>query len=251
MHHTNQPIKLRITSIFYVKIKGIPFNGGFNMFYQAKSICLYCDHHFTTTKVRSSKAKVIQRDSDFCVHYEGPNSLFYDITICPGCGFAFYNSYRKLNQHQRQKLNNMYISKINVPDMTGERSIEEAIHTFKLALLTAGIVNERKFITANLALKLAWLYRFTEDDEQELRFLKLALEDYIYMLQNEDITQEDVDEDRLIYLMADLNTRLNQYEAARKLFSQLITGKNVSPRYKSMAIDRWQDYKEEFERTNT
>lgn len=218
------------------------------MFYKAKSTCLYCDHNFMTTKVKNSKTKVTKRDSDFCIHYEGPNPLFYDITICPSCGFAFYNSYRKLNEAQRQKLKDMYISKINVTDMTGERSIEEAIHTFKLALLTASIINERKFITANLALKLAWLYRFTEDDEQELRFLKLALEDYIYMLANEDIEQEDVDEDRLIYLMADLNTRLDQYVEARKLFSQLITGKKVSPRYKTMATERWQDYKEEFEK---
>lgn len=217
------------------------------MFYPAKATCLYCDHHFTTTKVKNSKTKVTQRDSDFCVHYDGPNPLFYDIIICPACGFAYYNSYRKLNEPQRKKLTNMYISKINVTDMTGERNIEEAIHTFKLALLTASIVNERKFITANLALKLAWLYRFIEDEEQELRFLKLALEDYIYMFANEDIEQEDVDEDRLIYLMADLHTRVDQYVEARRLFSQLITGKKVSPRYKTMATERWQDYKEEFE----
>lgn len=217
------------------------------MFYQAKSTCLYCHYHFTTTKVKISKAKVTQRDSDFCIHYEGPNPLFYDITICPKCGFAYYKSYRKLNEQQQNKLAEMYINKINVENMTGERDIQEAIHTFKLALLTASIVNERKFITANLALKLAWLYRFTKDDEQELRFLKLALDDYIYMLANEDISQEDVDEDRLIYLMADLNTRLDQYDSARRLFSQLITGKKVSPRYKSMATDRWRDYKETFE----
>lgn len=213
------------------------------MFYQAKSTCLYCDHHFTTTKVKVSKAKVTQRDSDFCIHYDGPNPLFYDITICPTCGFAFYNSYRKLTNYQREKLTKMYINKINITNMTEERSLEQAIHSFKLALLTARIVNERKFITANLALKLAWLYRFAGDHEQELRFLKLALKDYVAMLANEDIAQEDVDEDRLIYLMAELNTRLGQYEEARKLFSLLISGKTVSPRYKSLAIDRWQEYK--------
>lgn len=213
------------------------------MFYQAKSKCLYCDHNFTTTKVRTSKAKVIRRDSDFCIHYEGPNPLFYDITICPDCGFAFYNSYRKLNNYQHKKLEEVYISKIKVSDMVGERNIEEAIHTFKLALLTASIVGERKFIAANLALKLAWLYRIAEDDEQERRFLKLALKDYIDMMATEDIEQEGVDEDRLIYLMADLSSRLDQYVEARKLFSQLITGKGISPRYKSLAIERWRYYK--------
>ncbi len=217
------------------------------MFYQAKSTCLYCDHKFTTTKVRMSKTKVLKRDSDFCIHYDGPNPLFYDITICPECGFAFYNSYRKLSDHQRKKLKEAYISKINVMNMVGERTIEEAIHTFKLALLTASIVNERKFITANLSLKLAWLYRMIEDEAEELRFLQNALDDYIYMMAYEDIEQEEVDEDRLIYLIADLNLRLGHYVDARRLFSQLITGKQVSPRYKSLAIDRWQDYKEELE----
>lgn len=221
------------------------------MYYQAKATCLYCDHHFTTTKVRSSKAKVTRRDSDFCIHYDGANPLFYDMIICPACGFAFYNSYRKLNDFQRKKLQKSYISKIHIADMTGERTPEEAIHTFKLALLTASILNERKFVTANLALKLAWLYRMTKDEEQELRFLQLALEDYVYMMENENIEQEEVDEDRLIYLMADLNSRLNHYTEARQLFSRLITGKKVSPRYKSLAIDRWQEYKEEFDATSS
>lgn len=217
------------------------------MFYQAKENCLYCDHPFTTTRVRNSRAKVLQRDSDFCIHYDGPNPLFYDIIICPNCGFAYYNSYRNLSDFQRQKLQDEYISKVKVPNMTGERTIEEAIYTFKLAILTASILGERKFITANLALKLAWLYRFTEDPEQENRFLEIALNDYVYMMANENIEQEEVDEDRLIYLMAELNLRLDNYVDARKLFSQLITGKGVSPRYKSMAIDRWQDYQDELE----
>lgn len=221
------------------------------MFYQAKAKCLYCDHDFTTTKVRTSKARVIKRDSDFCIHYDGPNPLFYDIIICPACGFAFYNSYRKLSSHQRKKLEEAYISKIKVTNMVGERSLEEALHAFKLAVLTASIIGERKFITANLALKLAWLYRMIEDHDQELRFLKLALVDYLDMMANEDIEQEGVDEDRLIYLLADLYSRLDHYVEARKLFSQLITGKDVSPRYKSLAIDRWQDYKKEFESTKS
>lgn len=217
------------------------------MFYQMKAQCLYCDHKFTSTKVKMSKTKVIQRDSDFCIHYDGPNPLFYDILLCPSCGFAYYNSYRKLSNHQRQKLKEAYIKQIKVTDMTGERTIEEAIHTFKLAILTAKIVNERKFITANLALKLAWLYRMIEDDEQELRFLEIALNDYVSMMANEDIEEEDVNEDRLIYLLGDLNLRLSHYVEARKLFSQLITGKKVSPRYKSLAVDRWNDYKAELE----
>lgn len=217
------------------------------MFYQANAKCLYCNHKFTSTKVRLSKVKVLQRDSDFCIHYDGPNPLFYDILICPSCGFAYYNSYRNLSNHQREKLKDTYISQINVSDLTGERTLEEAIHTFKLAILTAKIVNERKFITANLALKLAWLYRIAEDQEQEHRFLAIALNDYISMMANENIEQEDVNEDRLIYLMAELNLRLGHYVEARKLFSQLITSKNISPRYKSLAIDRWNEYKAELE----
>lgn len=218
------------------------------MYYQAKATCLYCNHQFTTTKVRSSKAKVTERDSDFCVHYDGPNPLFYDILICPSCGFAYYNSYRTLTEFQRKKVAEFYITKINIGDMTGERTIEEAIHTFKLALLTASILKERKFITANLALKLGWLYRMTADGSQELRFLQLALDDYVYMIENENIEQEEVDEDRLIYLLAELNARLDHYEEARQLFSRLITGKNISPRYQSLAVERWQTYKEEYEK---
>lgn len=217
------------------------------MYYDAKAKCLYCEHKFTTTKVRSSQLNVVKRDSDFCIHYEGANPLFYDITVCPACGFAYYKSYSALNDYQRTKLKDAYISKINVANLVGERTIQDAIYTFKLAILTATIVNERKFITANLFLKLAWLYRMTNDKEQETRFLQQSLDDYMDMLANENIEQEDVDEDRLMYLLADLHLRLGHYIMARKLFSQLMTDRSVSPRYKNLAIERWHDYKDQLE----
>lgn len=217
------------------------------MYYEVQSNCLYCEHSFTTKKVRTSKAKITHRDSDFCIHYENVNPLFYDILVCPSCGFAYYKSYRALNTYSRKKLKEAYIEKINVPNLVGERTIEDAIYTFKLAILTATIINERKFITANLFLKLGWLYRMTNDKEQEKRFLQQALDDYVDMLANENIEQEDVDEDRLMYLMADLYLRLDHFIMARKLFSQLMTDKKVSPRYKNLAIERWHDYKDQLE----
>lgn len=217
------------------------------MYYEANATCLYCDHKFTTTRVRLSKARVTQRDSDFCIHYDGPNPLFYDITVCPNCGFAFYKSYRNIAEHQRKTLEENYINKVNVADLTGERTLTEAKYTYKLAILTAKILKERKFITANLALKLAWLYRFENNEEQEKRFLQIALDDYIYMMANENIEQEEVNEDRLIYLMADLYSRLDYYVEARKLFSQLMTDRSISKRYKSLAIDRWNEYKDQVE----
>lgn len=217
------------------------------MFYQMQVECLYCEKNFETTKVKSSKAKVVKRDSDFCIHYDGPNPLFYDIFLCPHCGFAFYNSYRKLSDANKKKLKELYISKVSIKDMGGVRTIDEAIHAFKLALLTSSIINERKFVTANLALKLGWLYRMLGNEEQELRFLTLALDDYVYMMANENIEQEGVDEDKLMYLMADLNARLDRYVEARRLFSYLMTEKKVSPKYKTLAIDRWNEYKEQLE----
>lgn len=62
-----------------------------------------------------------------------------------------------------------------------------------------------------------------EDNEQELRFFNLALEDYIHILANKDIEQDEDNEDQLIYLIAVFNARLDQYVEARRLFSLLIT----------------------------
>lgn len=206
--------------------------------------CLYCSKEFKTTEIMENKLKVTKRDSDFCIHYDYENPIFYDIHVCPHCGYAFYSSYRKLIEPYRSIVKENYIDKVQKMDLCGERKIEDAIKTFKLALFTAQLTKERKLVTANLCLKTAWLYRYLKDEEQEKRFLRLALKDFTDILSTERLDTQGIDEDKLIYLIADLSSRLNKYASARKWFSHLITDKSVSKKYRNLALSRWHEYKD-------
>ncbi|WP_243388228.1 DUF2225 domain-containing protein [Bacillus kexueae] len=215
------------------------------MYYKVGLACLYCHQDFQSTKVLSHKAKMKKMDSDFCIHYEKENPMFYDIYVCPHCGYAFHKSFRKLVEPYRSLVEENYIQKMKtVPNLCGNRTFEEALKAYKLALLTAQISRERKIVLGHLCLNIAWLYRINGQESEEKKFLQHAVNDFHYVLSNERLDTQDIEEDKLIYLIADLNSRLDHYQVARKWFSYLITDRNVSKKYRNYALTRWHEYKD-------
>ncbi|WP_243290339.1 DUF2225 domain-containing protein [Bacillus sp. FJAT-47783] len=215
------------------------------MYYNLVVTCIFCNADFQSTKILSHKAKFTRMDSDFCIHYELDNPMYYDIFVCPHCGYAFHKSYRRLVEPYYSLIKENYIQKIKkVANLCGKRTFEDAMRAFKLALLTAQISKERKVVTGHLCLKIAWLYRIQGDKEREKLFLQHAVDDFMHLLSNERLDIQEIDEDKLIYLIADLNSRLDNYSVARKWFSYLITSGNVSKKYRNYALNRWHEYKD-------
>lgn len=215
------------------------------MYYNVDMTCLYCNHSFYSTKVLSHKAKIKKMDSDFCIHYELENPMYYDIFVCPHCGYAFHKLFRKLVEPYRSLVRENYIDKVkHIPNLCNQRSFEDALKAFKLALLAAQVSRERKIVRAHLCLKIAWLYRFQGNEEKEKEFLQHAADDFHYVLSNERLDTQDIDEDKLIYLIADIHSRLDHYQVARRWFSYLITDRKVSKKYKNYALTRWHEYKD-------
>ncbi|PCD07216.1 hypothetical protein CMV16_13985 [Peribacillus simplex] len=52
-----------------------------------------------------------------------------------------------------------------------ERSIKDAINTYKLASYCGALKKEKHIILAGICLRIAWLYRIKQNMEQEERFL--------------------------------------------------------------------------------
>nr|WP_312753525.1 DUF2225 domain-containing protein [Rummeliibacillus suwonensis] len=50
-------------------------------------------------------------------------------------------------------------------------------------------------------------------------------------------------EERIHFLYAELSLRIGETEEAKKGFSHLISGRDVSDKYKKLARNRWEDYK--------
>ncbi|MGE7905954.1 DUF2225 domain-containing protein [Peribacillus sp. NPDC094092] len=59
--------------------------------------CLLCKQKSTTKKVRSRFVKVTKYDTDFHPIYADPtvNALYYNIFVCPHCGFSYSEDFSR------------------------------------------------------------------------------------------------------------------------------------------------------------
>lgn len=211
--------------------------------------CLYCEKEFTTKKVRSNHLFVKKRDSDFCVHYEQENPYFYEVNICPHCGFAFTESFSSsISAPRRQILKEEYIDKIRDFQMQGKRTIEDAQRSFKLALVTATLLEESQLLKAGLCMRIAWLYRYQQDPEEK-RFLQSALYFYQEVFKNTD--RLPISKHQLLYIIGELNLRLNREEDAKKWFSVLFGDRTADDKVVNMARNRWAEYRGNKERSGS
>ena len=109
-------------------------------------------------------------------------------------------------------------------DYGGERSWEEALQTYKLALICGQIKEEKPRVLAGILHHIAWMYRIKGDKEQENKFLSFALDAYISVYETE---QADVNNARLMYMLGELSRRLKKYSDAVKWFSKVINDKRI------------------------
>jgi uncharacterized protein len=218
--------------------------------YDKKYTCAMCESSFTTKKVRSRFVKVLNFDTDFAPLYadgfENPN--FYYINVCPDCGYSFtddFSSYFPPGAKQviQDKICNQWVPH----DYGAERTIQDALNTFKLAAYSSMLKKEKHIVTAGLYIRLAWLYRSTENLDQELRFLKLALKEYTESYSTGDYKGTQVSELRLMYLIGELSRRIGNTQDAVRFFSKVIEKQrqSVEPQIIQLAKDRWQEMRED------
>lgn len=195
--------------------------------YKIKVNCLLCSAEFETSRVRPSFRKGKSTDSDFCVHYKDPelNPDFYVVRVCPGCGYAFTESFsERITESQKMEFYDRITANWTWKDYGGRRTPEEAMNAFKLALVSAQIKEESDRVVAGLLHHIAWLYRFQNDDENERRFLRFALDAYIKVYEYEGV---DVNNARLMYLVGELHRRLGEYAEAVKWFGRVVNDKKI------------------------
>ncbi|MEJ9281841.1 DUF2225 domain-containing protein [Ureibacillus thermosphaericus] len=214
----------------------------FNLYYyESKMICNYCKKEYSTYKVRPGRYKVIAQDTDFMPIYEGINPLLYEVAVCQHCGYAYHKSMTRTYGPFMLLIGEIYINQLQkIMNLCKERTIDEAIASYKLAYLVARASMEETIILANFALKIAWLYRLKQDKELEMRYLRSARE-----LFNKSHANNKEGEERMQYLIAEISLRLGDIEEAKRGFSRLITSREVSNKYRNYARKRWEDYKYE------
>jgi uncharacterized protein (DUF2225 family) len=193
--------------------------------FTVKVSCVYCEIEFNTSRVRPSFKKASKTDSDFGIHYKDINPEYYVVRVCPFCGLATTeNSSEKITKDQRSKFEDKVKVNWSMKDYSGERSWDEAMQTYKLALVCAQIKNEKIRIIAGILHHIAWLYREKEDVEQENRFLRFALNAYIEVYETEGISLNNA---KLMYLIGELNRRLGEFNEAVKWFARVVNDKRI------------------------
>jgi uncharacterized protein len=187
--------------------------------------CTYCGNHFQSSRVRPSFKKATQTDSDFCIHYKDINPDYYVVRICPFCGFASTESFSdKITEAQKADFEQKVARNWTLREYGKERSWEDALHSYKLALLCAQIKDEKVRVIAGILHHIAWLYRYKGDWEQEKRFLEFALDAYVNVYETEGSSFNNA---KLMYLLGELNRRLHIYNEAVKWFGRIINDRSI------------------------
>jgi uncharacterized protein (DUF2225 family) len=193
--------------------------------YEISVTCTYCTNTFKSKKVRPSFKKASKTDSDFCLHYKDVNPDYYVVRICPFCGYAHTENFSdKWTPGERAVFHEKVAQNWSMRDYCKERTWEDSLQCFKLALLSAQIKNEKSRVVAGLLHHLAWLYRIKGDWEQEERFLSFALDAYVNVFETEGM---DLNNAKLMYLMGELNRRLKRFPDAVKWFSRIINDRKI------------------------
>ena len=192
--------------------------------YDSKTICPICEKEFVVTKIRSKTARISTQDTDFCPHYEGINPLFYEGIVCSHCGFGVHlsNLSAQINKYAREKNRKSVQSSWTPRDMSGERDIDQALNAFKIVLFNLVVREDPRSEQAKICLRIAWLYRFKNEKENERKYLKHALEHYTYAYQKEDLSKSGMDEFICLFMVAELSRRLDLDEESLRWFSRLI-----------------------------
>ncbi|MFC0332842.1 DUF2225 domain-containing protein [Paenibacillus sepulcri] len=195
--------------------------------YLTSVTCICCEAEYQSSRVRPSFKKASSRDSDFCAHFKSEiNPDYYVVRVCPKCGFASTeNSAEQLSDAQKK----LYYDRIGmhwvVRDYGGSRTQDQALECYKFALICAQVIGDKERVIAGILHHIAWIYRYKEQTEQELRFLRFALGAYVRVYETEGV---DLNNAKLMFLIGELHRRLGEPIDAVRWFSRVVNDKKIT-----------------------
>lgn len=220
--------------------------------YDRDANCPVCGTSFSSKKIKRSAIALERRDTDYCAYYKGDNPIYYGIFVCPNCGFASFESEFKAVSEMSKRFVDHFKEKVmgawRRREFGEARQWQEAVETYKLALITYTALEYKKSVVAKVCLRLAWLYRYDGDTEREKVFLKYARDYFVDAFQNEDLSQDKENELLTMLLIGECSRRLEDYKAAVKWFDKLLKEPEVKKKrhIELRARDLWQEASEAY-----
>lgn len=214
--------------------------------YSKKVTCPICGKQFSSLKAKVNACKTAKKDEDFCTHYVDINPLYYEIFVCPFCAYsASENSFGELSDTEIKLLREAFSGRTVARSFCTERNLNDAIAAYKLSIHTAELRNAKSSILAGLCLKLAWMYRYAEDKQEEV-FLNYALKNYLEAFDKEELPIGNLNQISMLYLLGELSRRLGMLSEAITWFGKAVAcpERSENPRIERMAREQWSLTKE-------
>ena len=192
--------------------------------YTVEKPCPVCGEKTHATKLKA-RLITLGTDEDFCVHYEGVCPYRYRIWLCEHCGFAADEKQfteEPLSARDKAKIQELLEGrKINLP-YTEERTVEDAIRAYKLAIYFVERVGWPLQKKAGYCMGMAWVYRDTEEHEKEAEMLRCAAELYEKSVMTEHYPIHGMSDSMALYIAGAAYYRIGDFEKATQMLSRLM-----------------------------
>ena len=203
-------------------------------FLLAKTVrCKVCDQVFKTKVVKNGRVKRLEPDQDLRPRFQYIDTLKYDVTSCPNCGYTAMNRYFDQIMPAQVKLIKEQIVSQFKPINTEERAFytyDEAIDRYKLSLMSTVVKRGKDSEKAFTCLKIAWLLRG-----------KAAFDGFSLAISKENYPMCGMEQNTLDYLLAYMAFHFKQYEVASKFLSSVLTSPSASRRMKDVGLQLKED----------
>ncbi|MCG9966496.1 DUF2225 domain-containing protein [Pelotomaculum terephthalicicum JT] len=220
------------------------------MLYNKKVVCPICNSKFESPKALSKYVQTTKMDYDFCQYYKNINPLFYEMIVCPICGFTFNEEIlgMRLKKEQSEEIKSRLMTfwqENKLKDYSGVRTLEEAIETFLLAIYSLQGRPVKKSLMGMLFLKIAWLYRFKHEKVQERKYIEKALTSLSIAFESEDFSNVR-SEINTAYLLGVLNMNSGNYREAAKWLDRVLRhpSKSMFPMVINQTRELWSDVRQ-------
>lgn len=218
--------------------------------------CKICDNVFKTKMIKNGRVKRLEPDRDLRPRFQYIDTLKYDITSCPVCGYTAMNRYYDQLTSVQSKLIREQISvqfhKSEEPD-TQVYSYDAAIDRYKLSLVNTIVKKGKDSEKAYTCLKMAWLLRgkgeampeSTPEEKQlkeackkeEEAFYQQAFEGFMKATSKEMYPMCGMEQSTVDYLISYMAYHFGKYEIASKYLAGVLTSVATSRRMKDMALE--------------
>ncbi len=230
-------------------------------FLLAKTVrCKVCDQVFKTKVVKNGRVKRLEPDQDLRPRFQYIDTLKYDVTSCPNCGYTALNRYFDQIMPAQVKLVKEQIASKFKPTNTEEGAFytyDEAIDRYKLSLMSTVVKRGKDSEKAYTCLKIAWLLRgkaetmpattpqeqeaLAECKKEEDAFYRQAFDGFSLAISKENYPMCGMEQNTVDYLLAYMAYHFKQYEIASKFLASVLTSPSASRRMKDVGLQLKED----------